>query len=257
MSGEAGEWVQAWLVSGDGLSRATVAELFDVLDEEERRRADCLTLAEGRRRFIVAHGAMRIIVARRLGAPPRDLAWKTGRHGKPELTGQWTGVHVNLSHSGGLCLVALSGSRPVGADVQQISPRLDVIAMAGRYFSPQEARIVADGRDSEDRAQRFAELWSRKEAAVKADGGRLTQVLPCSVVGDGEAVVEIPVSARCGAVDFPEDALSPSAPRDAEATGEVALRYRVKDIPAPPGYRAAVALSGVGRFTVETQTWKP
>jgi 4'-phosphopantetheinyl transferase len=221
--------VQAWQVSGDDLSRADVADLFDVLDAEERRRADSRTLAEGRRRFIIAHGAVRFIVARHLGAPPAEIAWRTGRHGKPELADPWTGVHVNISHSGTLCLIALSASRHVGVDVQQILPGLDTIAMARRYFSPGEAAIVAEDCDAGGRAEEFARLWARKEAVVKADGGRLTQVLPLPALGDGEAVVEVPKS----------------------------MRYRVADIPAPPGYRAAVALAGADRFTVELDTWKP
>src|SRR6266704_1912541 len=36
-------------------------------------------------------------VADVLGAPAEELRWRYGPAGKPELTGRWTGVHVNLS----------------------------------------------------------------------------------------------------------------------------------------------------------------
>ncbi|NUP51112.1 MAG: 4'-phosphopantetheinyl transferase superfamily protein, partial [Catenulispora sp.] len=180
MSGEAsGDTVRAWLVD-DRMPADRVAELFDVLDAEERRRADRKDTADGRHRFIVAHGAVRRIVGEHLGAPPADLVWRIGRHGKPELDEPWTGVRVNLSHSGGLCLIALSATREVGVDVQRHVPGLDVVAMARRYFAAAEAEAVAG---ADDPADVFARLWARKEAVSKAAGGRLTQILPLPSAG--------------------------------------------------------------------------
>lgn len=204
--------VSAWLV-GDDVSAAEVAEFFETLDAEERRRADRLDTAQARRRFIVAHGAVRRIVAARLGTPPAELTRRIGPQGKPELPG----VQVNYSHSGGLCLVALSDTRQVGADIQRLVPGLDVTAMARRYFPGAEARAVAEGGP-----EVFARLWTRKEAVSKAHGGRLTQVLPLPVADD---VVQVGSSA-----------------------------YRVLDVldlGVPAGFQAAVALSGAEPFTVE------
>jgi 4'-phosphopantetheinyl transferase len=215
VSGSAG--VVAWLV-GD-LSSAVVAEFFDLLDAEERRRVAGFSTVEARRRFVIAHGATRRIVGEHLGAPPEALAWRTGPQGKPELTGDWTGVQTNLSHSGGRCLIALSATRAVGADIQHCVPGLDVLAMARRYFPPVEAQAVAD-----DPAV-FGQLWARKEAITKAAGGRLTQVLPLLTPPD---VVEVTVS-----------------------------RYRVVDIDAPEGFQAAIALAGPAPFAVELNEWSP
>lgn len=215
--GKAGGAVSAWLV-GD-VSSSAVAEWMAVLDADERRRAARLSSLEGRRRFVIAHGAIRQIVAQWLDAPPSELRWKTGAHGKPELTGQWTGLHTNLSHSGGRCLIAVSRERAVGADIQGLVPGLDVAAMARRYFPESEAREATD-------ADAFARLWARKEAVTKAAGGRLTQVLPLLTPPD--AIVEL--------------------------AGD---RYRVADVDAPPGFRAAIALAGAEPFTVELSEWLP
>ncbi|MFL6117754.1 MAG: 4'-phosphopantetheinyl transferase family protein [Catenulispora sp.] len=204
-----GSLVSAWLV-GDDVSAAEEAEFFETLDADERRRADRLDTTRARRRFIVAHGAVRRIVADHLGTPPADLTRRIGRHGKPELPG----VQVNYSHSGGLCLVALSATRQVGADIQRLVPGLDVTAMARRYFPADEARAVAEGGSDV-----FTRLWARKEAVCKAFGGRLTQVLPLPVAGD---VVQVGSSG-----------------------------YRVVDLCVPAGFRAAVALSGAEPFRVE------
>ncbi|MBS2539024.1 4'-phosphopantetheinyl transferase superfamily protein [Catenulispora sp. NF23] len=208
--------VSAWLVGE--VSSSALARLSGTLDAEERRRAARLPNGAARRRFVIAHGAVRQIVAERLGAPPAELTWKTGPNGKPELVGEWSGIHANLSHSGDRCLIAVSTQRAVGADIQRLIPELDVAAMARRYFPEAEARDVAD-------TETFARLWARKEAVTKAGGGRLTQVLPL---------------------------LTPEGP-----VAALGSWYRVADVDAPPGFRAAVALAGADQFAVEMNEWTP
>lgn len=213
--------VSAWLV-GD-VPSAAVAALLVTLDAEERSRVLRLSSPEARRRFVIAHGALRHIVAGALGAPPAELRWKTGANGKPELVGDWTGVHANLSHSGDRCLIAVSRERAVGADLQRLVSGLDVVAMARRYFPESEAQEVIEAADPADT---FARLWSRKEAVTKAFGGRLTQVLPLPTPPD--AIVEAAES-----------------------------QYRVLDVDVPTGFRAAIALAGAEAFAVELNEWQP
>ena len=198
-------------------------ELLATLDAEERRRASRFSTAEARERFVIAHGAVRRIVGECLGAPPGELRWEVGAQGKPELVGPWIGVHANLSHSGGRCLIAVCRERAVGADIQRLVPGLDVLGMARRYFPASEARDVADAAEPADA---FARLWARKEAVTKAAGGRLTQVLPL-------------LTQPGGVVEF--------------AAGV----YRVVDVEVPVGFRAAVALAGADEFRIEVNEWVP
>jgi len=221
--------VHVWLIH-EKLPSPAIEELFTMLDEEEQRRAKAFTEPEDRRRFILAHGAVRCVVAEQLGAPAKDLRWRRGRHGKPELTGAWTGVQANLSHSEGLSMVAVTGSRRVGADVQRLAPEQGAAAMANRYFPAEEARFVRAARGKHNQAARFARLWARKEALVKAAGGRLTQGLPVSVQGSGGVVRDYPDKAAPGT-------------------------YRITDVPAPHGFRAAVALSGDQDYMLIQSWW--
>lgn len=169
----------------------------------------------------MAHGAVRVILGGCLAAPPGQLRWRRGRHGKPELAGAWTGRQVNLSHSGSLAMVAVSRHRPVGVDIQRLRSGLAAERLAARYYPEPEAALVTTAGPA-DRADRFFQLWARKEACVKATGGRLMQGMILPVTGD---LVHDP-------------------------TGVLATPLRVSDVPAPAGFRAAVALAGAQPFQV-------
>lgn len=215
--------VHVWLTRDD-VPDAVLARFYAVLDAQERARADAYLRARDRRRFVVAHAAARSIVGEHVGVPADRVRWRIGRHGKPRVAGPGRGIEVNLSHSGGLCAVAVSPDRPVGVDIQHISPTLDVAAMARRYYSTAEVRFVLGGESAAVRSGRFTLLWARKEAVVKAAGDRLMRGMPVSVLERG--VVEL---------------------------GDRAHRFA--DLTAPTGYRAAVALRGEQPYHVVESWW--
>jgi 4'-phosphopantetheinyl transferase len=213
--------VRVWLVAVD-VPPATVASCRDVLDDRERARAAAFERPRDRQRFTVAHGALRILAGRVLGTRPAALAWIPGPYGKPELVPPWSGLHTSLSHSGDMIAAAISAGRPVGVDVQHLVPGLDTVGLSARFFPPDEAEYVAAGRDASARSDRFAHLWARKEAVVKAVGGRLWSNLTIAVRN-----------------------------RDVVSCAEPARPHRVADVSAPTSFRAAVALTGAAPFVME------
>jgi 4'-phosphopantetheinyl transferase len=217
--------VRVWVVPVD-VPPDTAASCADVLDHSERARAAAFLHPRDRQRFTVAHGALRFLAARELNTRPGALTWNPGPNGKPGLASPWSGLHTSLSHSGDMIAAAISTGRPVGVDIQHLVPGLDPVALSARFFPPEEAGYVAAGRDAGARADRFAHLWARKEAVVKAAGARLWPNLKIAVHG-----------------------------RDVVTCAEPAGPHRVADLPAPTGFRAAVALTGAAPFTLETAAW--
>jgi 4'-phosphopantetheinyl transferase len=203
-----------------------VAGCLDVLDEGECARAAAFRSPRDQQRFVIAHGALRILAGRELAAEPARLSWTPGRYGKPGLAPPWSGLQTSLSHSADMIAAAISAGRPVGVDIQHLVPGLGVTGLSARFFPPGEARYVAAGRDAGERADRFAHLWARKEAVVKAAGTRLWPNLAIAVNG-----------------------------RDVVGCAEPAGSHRVADVAAPPGFRAAVALTGAAPFVMETARW--
>ena len=217
--------VRVWIVPVD-VPPGTVASCRDALDDGERARAAAFLGPRDRQRFTVAHGALRILAGHELKTPPAALSWTPGRHGKPGLAPPWSGLHTSLSHSGDRIAAAISTGRPVGVDIQHLVPGLQVAGLSARFFPPDEAGYVAAGRDASEQVDRFAQLWARKEAVVKAAGGRLWPNLKIAVHGS-----------------------------DAVSCAEPAGSLRVADVTAPAGFRAAVALAGAAGLVMEAAAW--
>lgn len=251
--------VDVWLVPTDQ-PPAVLAELAALLDDEERRRAATHRSAVQRARFVAAHGAARRIVAGHLGLEAR-FAWRRGEHGKPEpdtdrLGGGAGRARISISHCAEVALVAITqpGSPPtreagpdvanamaqsqvpppreVGIDVERLASDQEAIRLAARFFPPDQAGYVASSRERGGPAGRFMTLWCRKEACVKALGGRLVQGLGLPVQGEAPLVVQIPPD-----------------------TGQPAEWYRVSDVPAPMHFRAAVALKGAAPYLLRRHVW--
>jgi 4'-phosphopantetheinyl transferase len=119
--------------------------------------------------------ALRDVLAAYLEASPEAVRLMTGEHGKPELAGGE--LHFNLSHSGGVGLVAVSRERAVGVDVERIDARRDVLVLAERALGAEGAAAVRAAPDA-DRAAVFHRAWARREAVAKCAGTGLSAPPP-------------------------------------------------------------------------------
>jgi 4'-phosphopantetheinyl transferase len=179
VSGAAARAVRVLRLVPETAAPAAVEAARALLDPAERARADAFARPLDRARFTVVRAALRRAVGAATGVAPAQVRLLPGPHGKPEATG----VHVNVSHTDGLALVALSPAAPVGVDVERRAPSPRDADLADRYFSPAEAARV---RAAPDPGAAFLRLWVRKEAALKATGRGLGGGLEVEV-GDGSA----------------------------------------------------------------------
>lgn len=205
--------VHVWLVP---VARAP--EPIAILDDEERAQAGRFRVDAARRRFVVSHAALRLILGRITGTAPESLRFArhcghcgSTRHGKPHLPGS-SGLDFSLAHSGGLALIAAAQGRRVGVDVERVRPGTDVLAVAHHALSPAERLEIESASADEERRRAFFRCWTRKEAYLKARGVGLAGGLD-SVAGPG---------------------------------------WQIRSLRAPPGYMAAVAAEG--QFALRQRT---
>ena len=185
------------------------------LDDAERARAARFLRPVDRDRYAVAHAALRLILATRLGMAPHALMFSTGAHGKPALPG----VEFNLSHAGDIALVAVAAV-PVGVDVERIEP-LHVAALARHQFSDAECRAL-ERLPPEQRLAAFYGGWTRKEAFVKATGAGLSRALNAFDVSIG----------------------APAALLATRPEADEADRWHISDLEVGGDYAAAFCVAG-------------
>lgn len=225
--------------------------LEGLLDPEEKERAARFHFAKDRRRYAIARGALRTILAGYLEEGPEQLRFQLGRFGKPCLAGlpDQTGgnraadrrgvgearaapssplLHFNLSHCLDLALVAVSAERLVGVDVEKVRNVGTLDSIVDRYFSPGEKRFLTEAPPAE-RPIILLTLWSRREAAAKALGLNLSAAL---------SAVEVPVYPRGGSAQLPQ--LS-----DLKTdTGEKRPAWFIRDLELDAGHVGALCSEG-------------
>lgn len=120
-----------------------------------------------------ARGAAAAILADYLGGA---AAAKTSAaaDGKPRLAEEPGRLSFNLSHSGGLALMAIApGEVEVGVDLERLKPRRDLARLAERWLPADDAAAVASAEASAREALFYA-AWTRHEARVKCAGTGLS-----------------------------------------------------------------------------------
>ncbi|WP_194280775.1 4'-phosphopantetheinyl transferase family protein [Streptomyces fagopyri] len=148
-----------------------------LLGSEETDRARSCLLPVERRRFVAAHGSLRLVIARYVDRPAADLRFGRSARGRPFLLEPGgSPIDFSLSHSSGTALIAVARGRRVGVDVEQIDPAVDHRAMARRFLTAEEAEMIRVLPEEAARREFFMR-WTWREAHAKAVDGPLSRVL--------------------------------------------------------------------------------
>ncbi len=200
-----------------------------LLSPDELTRAARFHFSLDRQRFVATRAWLRMILAGYLGTDANGLSFAYSKREKPSLGSAHAenGVTFNVSHSAGIALLAFARRREIGVDVEQLRRNSDLEAIARRFFSAHEQSQLA-ALPAEEKVDAFFRCWTRKEAYIKATGDGLS--LPLS---------QFDVSLAAGK----KNALLATRPDGAEAE-----RWLLQEVPAGPGYVAAVCAHG--------QDWK-
>jgi len=113
---------------------------------------------------------LRSVLASYLGIDAHQLTLTDGEHGRPALAGvQDPSLDFNWSHSGDHALIAIARSIKPGIDLECLRMRPRALDIARRYFTADEAAALS-AVPAAGRSAAFLELWTAKEAVLKALG---------------------------------------------------------------------------------------
>ena len=138
-----------------------------LLNADERARADRFYFSRHKRRFSTARATLRIILSRYLNTAPERLEFDYGPHGKPTVINSQK-LQFNISHTGDLALLAVGKGYPMGVDIEKYSAR-PYEGIAKNLFSDQEY-MEFNKAPSSMKPALFFHVWAQKEAFIKASG---------------------------------------------------------------------------------------
>lgn len=194
-----------------------------LLDAEERTRAARFHRTQDRDSFVLAHIALRIVLGWYTHTEPASLRFTRGPRGKPALALDelCRDIRFNLSHSGEKAVIAVTTGLHVGVDVERVEQRRADMAVAERFFSRREVKVLQRLPESV-RATGFFSCWTRKEAYIKARGDGLFIPLRDFDVSVGPDCKAALIGSRI--------------------EGDDVNRWRLRDLPVGADYAGALAV---------------
>lgn len=134
-----------------------------MLSPEEEERVRGFAQDKRRNEFILGRAAARLLLSERLGLQPVRVPLHVAESGAVLVTN--IPINISIAHSGDHA-VAAAANRPVGVDIESITPRHSGLH---RYLlHPEEHELLKSLPLNPDRAQIL--FWALKEATLKAMG---------------------------------------------------------------------------------------
>jgi 4'-phosphopantetheinyl transferase len=161
------------------MSRAAVSDAVRQLSADERARFERFVFEDDRRDFAIAHALLRRSLSEWEPVAPDAWMFSAGVNGKPELTAPFharTRLDFNVTHTKGLVACAIGRDLSLGIDAESVDRRLDITQIAKTILSAQEFADLECCSETVRRS-RFFELWTLKEAYIKARGDGLSYPL--------------------------------------------------------------------------------
>jgi len=164
--------IHLWVVSESEVPATLLPHYQALLSEDELARYERRRSEEERRRFLITRATVRsVLSAYHPAIAPALWRFSSNAHGRPEAVfdDHTPSLVFNISHATGMVLLAVARSGELGVDVEDTWRECQVTDLASRFFSSAEAEELLQLPEADQRA-RFFDLWTLKEAYIKACG---------------------------------------------------------------------------------------
>jgi 4'-phosphopantetheinyl transferase len=143
-----------------------------LMNETERKQQKRFYFERHRHQYLITRALLRTVLSFYVNEiPPENWQFDKNQYGKPYIGNSSIGLPLqfNLSHTDRLAVLAVTANNEVGVDVEYVHRRGKTVELADSFFSPTEvAQLFA--LPMEKQRKRFFELWTLKEAYIKACG---------------------------------------------------------------------------------------
>ena len=141
-------------------------DLYSQLQLNDEEKAYYERLKIGKRNL---HWLGTRVLLRKMLRTDEYIDCKVDAHGKPYLV--QLPYHISLSHSIDYAAVMISKSKPVGIDIELISPKVERIAH--KFLNKKELSAI----NTDHRVEQLYVAWCAKEAVYKCNGRKVISFL--------------------------------------------------------------------------------
>lgn len=160
-----------YLVEDAAVAQPQIDAYRELLAPEERERWGRFHFARHRNQYVIARALVRgVLSLYKPDIPPVAWRFETNAFGRPILAaGMGEALHFNLSHTEGRIVLAVAAAAMVGVDIEWCARPGPTLELADMVFSSEEEAALR-AIPAHQQRRRFFELWTLKEAYIKARG---------------------------------------------------------------------------------------
>ncbi len=143
-----------------------------LLNEEECSQQKRFYFEKHRHQYLITRALIRTVLSLYVNEiAPEKWQFTKNKYGKPSISNSRLRLplHFNISHTDKMVVLAVTVDQEVGVDVEYLLRSGKTVEIADSFFSPIEARQLL-ALPVEKQKDRFFDLWTLKEAYIKACG---------------------------------------------------------------------------------------
>jgi 4'-phosphopantetheinyl transferase len=150
---------------------ASSAYYRSLLNAEEAGQLERFAFEHLRREYLVTRALCRLTLSRYGNVDPRDWVFARNRYGRPEIVAPRPvpRLRFNLSNARSLVACVVTLDADAGVDVEEVDRPGITVDIADSFFSIAELTALR-ALPPRDQRWRFFQLWTLKEAYIKARG---------------------------------------------------------------------------------------
>lgn len=198
--------IHLWCTQDQAITDSALLQSYaGLLNKQEHEKQQRFYFPKDRHQYLVTRALLKTTLSR-YAADTQPIDWRFAKNefGKPFLdpSKHAQKLHFNLSHCENFIVLAICFEAPIGVDAEWKN-RIDTsLELAEQFFSAAEVNALRE-LPPEQQRDRFFDLWTLKEAYIKAKGKGLSIPLNhFSYLFDNDGAVRIAFSQEL--LDIPE-----------------------------------------------------
>ncbi len=165
--------IHLWYVQDQNIDDSQLlSQYHNLLNNEERLQQKRFHFERDRHQYLITRALVRSVLSLYVNTTsPEKWKFKKNAYGKPFISSSSLAVPLcfNLSHTNNFVVMAVTLDQEIGVDIEYL-PRLGkMLEIANHFFSPIEIEQL-HALPAEKQTNRFFDLWTLKEAYIKACG---------------------------------------------------------------------------------------